>query len=484
MALRMEMGLQQKLELKMKLAPQIIQSIEILQLATLELQQRVKQELMENPVLEELDIRPDAGETSESEAETETEQTTEESKALAEMAEMERHWNEYSDSAASRPKQGEKDKKLEAMQNTAARQESLQDFLFNQFNLLDITPSQRRISENIIYNIDGNGYLQSSMQEIAAASAAEDREVEAVLKMVQSLDPPGIGARDVKECLMLQLTHPERHPLEKDLIENHLEDIYMNRIPKIMRDTCRSAEEIQQAIDYIKTHFNPRPGNVFGGDPPPYITPDIIVEEVDGEYEVRLLDNNVPQLYISPFYHRMLMDKSTSEQAKEFVRRKIQSARWLIDSIEQRRNTLKKIATELVRVQRGFFEHGISALQPLKMRTIADVTGVHVSTVSRAIADKYVQTPRGIFPLKFFFSGGTANFEGTVTSRKSVKQLVIDVIGSEDKTDPLSDEAVAYKLQAEGIDIARRTVTKYRKALKIPSSRRRKLYITNTKAAN
>jgi len=478
----MEMGLQQKLELKMKLAPQIIQSIEILQLPTLELQQRVKQELMENPVLEELEIKPDSTETAETE--TETELTSEESKALEEMAELERHWDEYSGSAAPRPKQGEKDKKLEAMQNTAARQESLQDFLFNQFNLFDITPTQRRIGENIIYNIDGNGYLQSSIQEIAASSAAEESEVAEVLKMVQSLDPPGVGARDLKECLMLQLTHPERHPLEKELIENHLEDIYMNRIPKIMRETGRTPEEIQAAIDYIKTHFNPRPGNVFGGEPPPYITPDIIVDEVDGNYEVRLVDGNVPQLYISPFYHRMLNDKSASEQAKEFVRRKIQAARWLIDSIEQRRNTLQKIANELVRIQRGFFDHGITALKPLKMRTIADLTGVHVSTVSRAIADKYMQTPRGIFPLKYFFSGGTPSVEGTVTSRKSVKQLVIDVIENEDKTNPLSDGEVADRLQADGIDIARRTVTKYRKALKIPSSRRRKLYVSGTKAAN
>lgn len=481
MAMRMEMVLQQKLELKMKLAPQIIQSIEILQLPMLELQQRIEQELVENPVLEELELKPDASEAESAEAEP----ATKEDNAAEQMEDMEKHWEEYSDSSRPRPVREEKDKKHEAMQNTAARPETLQDFLFDQFNLLDITPQQKLIGENIIYNIDGNGYLQSSIPELAAASSgAEPEDVEPVLAMAQSLDPPGVGARDLKECLLLQLTDPHKHPLEKELIDNHLEDIHMNRIPKIMRDTNHTAEEIQTALEYIKRHLNPRPGNVFGGETPQYITPDIVVEEVDGTYEVKLLDTHLPQLYISPLYLRMLSDSSTSEQAKEFIRRKIQAARWLIDSIEQRRNTLKKIADEVMRIQRPFLDQGISALQPLKMRTIASTTDVHVSTVSRAIADKYIQTPRGIFALKYFFSGGTRNVQGIMTSRKSIKQLVVDVIENEDKYEPLSDDDIAKKLQIEGIDIARRTVTKYRKGLKIPSSRRRKSYLSGSKTAN
>ena len=476
MALRMEMGLQLKLELRMKLAPQIIQSIEILQLPTLELQQRIKQELIENPVLEELELKPEAAEEAQ---QTGPETPSAEQKAYDEIVGIDKQWRDYPEGARPAPIYGEKDKKHEAMQNTAARPMSLQDFLFNQFNLLDITPEQRLIAENVIYNIDDNGYLQSSLDEIAAASNnALTPVVESVLKHVQTLDPPGVGARDLRECLLLQLTDPEKHPLEKQLIEHHLEDIHMNRFPKIMKYTNRTVEEIQGAIDYIKTHLNPRPGNVFGGEIPQYITPDIIVEQGDdGEYEVTLEDNQLPQLYISPLYHKMLSDASTSEPAKEFIRRKIQAARWLIDSIEQRRNTLKKIAMEIVKIQRDFFDRGITELKPLKMRTVADSTSVHVSTVSRAIADKFVQTPRGIFPLKFFFTGGTRNFEGTMTSRKSVKQLLLDVIKDEDRSNPLSDGGIAGKLQGQGIDIARRTVTKYRKALKIPSSRRRKSYM-------
>ena len=476
MAMRMEMGQQQRLELRMKLAPQIIQSIEILQLPTLELQQRIKQELMENPVLEELELKPDAPEAP---IAPEVEPAAPDDKAFNEITELNKAWQERGEGRTA-PSFGDKDSKHEAMQNTAARPISLQDFLFNQFNLLDITAEQRLIGENIIYNIDDNGYLQSSVQELAAASSnARVEDVEAVLTLVQSLDPPGVGARDLKECLLLQLFDADRHPLEKELITNHLEDIHMNRFPKIMRETNRTAEEVQAAIEYIKAHLNPRPGNVFSSEKPQYITPDIIVESVEEDYEVRLEDNHLPQLYISPLYQKMLGDSSTSEQAKEFIRRKIQAARWLIDAIEQRRNTLKKIAHELVSFQKDFLDRGISALRPLKMRTIADATGVHVSTVSRAIADKYVQTPRGIFPLKFFFTGGTRNFEGTMTSRKSVKQLLMDVIKGEDKVNPLSDGDIATRLQNEGIDIARRTVTKYRKAMRIPSSRRRKSYVPN-----
>ena len=481
MALRMEMGLQQKLELRMKLAPQIIQSIEILQLPTLELQQRIKQELIENPVLEELELKPGSPEAppaDEPDADDAPRKMDDET-YLQVMMEARRHERDYGEEGHVAKIFGEKDKKHEAMQNTAARPMSLQDFLFNQFNLLDITAEQRLIGENVIYNVDDNGYLQSGVEEIAAASNnAPAADVESVLKLVQTLDPPGVAARDLRECLLLQLTEPEKHPLEKQLIEHHLEDIHMNRFPKIMKDTNRTVEEIQNAIDYIKAHLNPRPGNVFGGEIPQYITPDIIVEQADnGEYEVRLEDTQLPQLYISPLYHKMLTDGSTPEQAKEFIRRKIQAARWLIDSIEQRRNTLKKISMEIVKIQRDFLDRGITELKPLKMRTVADSTSVHVSTVSRAIAEKYVQTPRGIFPLKFFFTGGTRNFEGTMTSRKSVKQLLLDVIKEENRGNPLSDGGIASKLQGQGIDIARRTVTKYRKALKIPSSRRRKSYM-------
>ena len=476
MALRMEMGLQQKLELRMTLAPQIIQSIEILQLPLLVLEQRIRQELVENPVLEELEMRQGpAGEVTT----TDSDIPPQAQKATDELMHLDKMVRDYPEGARPAVVHGEKDKKHEAMQNTAARAMSLQDFLFNQFNLLDITPEQRLIGENIIYNIDDSGYLQSSIDEIAAASnGARQEDIEAVLKLVQTLDPPGVGARDLRECLLLQLTDADAHPLVKQLIDNHLEDIHMNRFPKIMKETGHSAEQIQEAIHYIRTHLNPRPGNLFGDETPQYIIPDIMVEQnATGEYEVRVEDGQLPQLYISPLYQKMLADQSTPENAKEFIKRKIQGARWLIEAIEQRRGTLRSIAQEIVKIQREFFERGITELRPLKMRTIAESTGVHVSTVSRAIADKYVQTPRGIFPLKYFFTGGTRNFEGTMTSRKSVKQLLLDVISGEDKTNPLSDGGIASKLQGQGIDIARRTVTKYRKALKIPSSRRRKSYL-------
>jgi RNA polymerase sigma-54 factor len=249
----------------------------------------------------------------------------------------------------------------------------------------------------------------------------------------------------------------------------------MNRLPKIAKETERSLEEIKQAGEFI-SHLNPRPGLAFSAEVPPYVLPDIVVDYVDGKYEVQLEDDRLPRIYVNTAYSRLLRDERTSESAKDYIRKKIQAARWLIDSIEQRRNTLYKIARSIVDIQRPFFEKGVAHLVPLKMQTVAQTTGVHVSTVCRAIAEKYMQSPAGIFPLKFFFTGATHTTDGKIRSRKSVKQIVQHVIDGEDKGNPLSDDEVAAKLQAEGLDIARRTVTKYRKAMNIPSSRQRKRY--------
>jgi len=478
MQMRMEALLQQRPELRMKLAPQIIQSIEILQLPTLELQQRLKQELLDNPVLEMSELVEDE------EDEIESEQGPKEERADSDedfdkMEQMEEAWRDYSSQTRTRrAPSGEPDRKLEAMQNTAARPISLQDYLFDQYSLLDTPDELAEVAENIIYNIDDDGYLQYSLEEVVESmeGRATVAQAERALAIVQNLDPPGVGARSLSECLLLQMRgDPDDHTLARRIICDYLEDLYMNRIPKIAKETGSTVEEIKAATAFI-SHLNPRPGLAFGAETPPYVVPDIIVEYVDGEYQVRLEDDRLPRVYVNSAYSRLLRDGRTSESAKEYIRKKIQAARWLIDSIEQRRNTLYKIATAIVDIQRPFFEKGLRALVPLKMQTIAQITSVHVSTVCRAIADKYMQTPVGIFPLKFFFTGGTRTTDGRVRSRKSVKALVRDVIDREDKANPLSDDEIAARLQAEGIDIARRTVTKYRKAMGIPSSRHRKVY--------
>ncbi|NQT52687.1 RNA polymerase factor sigma-54 [bacterium] len=478
MRMRMDVFLQQRPELRMKLAPQIIQSIEILQLPTLELQQRIKAELLENPVLEMAEPM-----LEEEDAVPEDEQPRDErSDSDAEFEKMEQiedAWRDYS-SQTARPRgsDGEADRKFEAMQNTAARPVSLQDYLYDQFGLLGAPAELLPVAENIIYNIDDDGYLQYSLDEVMESMDAPcpPEAAQRALAMVQNLDPPGVGARDLPECLLLQMRTPSAdHALARRLIAGHLDDLHNNRIPKVAKDTGSTIDEIKEAMEFI-SHLNPRPGAAFSSDVLPCVIPDVRVDLVDGEYIVTLLDDRLPRVYINSAYSRMLRDPRTSEAAKEYIRKRMQAARWLLDSIEQRRNTVYKITQAIVDVQRQFLDHGISHLVPLKMETIAQTTSVHVSTVCRAIADKYVQTPRGIYPLKFFFTGGTRSTDGTMHSRKSVKERVRQVIEKEDKSSPLSDDEVAARLQAEGLDIARRTVTKYRKAMSIPSSRRRRQY--------
>jgi len=478
MQMRMEAFLQQRPELRMKLAPQIIQSIEILQLPTLELQQRIKQELVENPVLEMQELLPDEDEPVPEEERPHDERTASNAE-FDRMEEIEESWRDYASQTVRRVVDGsETDRKFEAMQNTAARPVSLQDYLFDQYHLLDLPHDLDEVTENIIYNIDDDGYVQYGLEDIVESmeGRATLDQAQKALSIVQNLDPPGIGARDLRECLLLQMRgDPENHTLARDLIEHHLEDLYMNRLPKVTKAMGRSMDEIKEAVAFI-SHLNPRPGLAFSTEVSPYVIPDVIVELIEGQYQVRLEDDRLPRIYINTAYSRLLRDDRTSEPAKDYIRKKIQSARWLIDSIEQRRNTLQKIARSIVDIQKPFLEKGVAHLVPLKMQTIAGATSVHVSTVCRAISDKYMQTPVGIFPLKFFFTGGTRTTDGRVRSRKSVKQLVKQVIEAEDKSNPLSDDEIAAKLQADGLDIARRTVTKYRKALGVNSSRQRRAY--------
>ena len=479
MHMRMEALLQQRPELRMKLAPQIIQSIEILQLPTLELQQRLKQELLENPVLEMAELVDEEEETAIEAEGAPHEERTDSDEEFEKMRQMEEVWRDYSSQTRTRRADPtEPDRKLEAMQNTAARPISLQDYLFDQYTLLDTPDELAEAAENIIYNIDDDGYLQYSLEEILESmdSGATLEQAARALAIVQTLDPPGVGARGLAECLLLQMRDdPDDHALARVIIRDHLEDLYMNRIPKIAKAANCTIADIKEAAAFI-SHLNPRPGLAFSSQTPPYVIPDIVVEYVEGHYVVRLEDDRLPRVYVNSAYSRLLRDRRTSDGAKDYIRKKIQAARWLIDSIEQRRNTLFKIASAVVEIQRPFLEKGVAALVPLKMQTVAQVTSVHVSTVCRAIADKYMQTPVGIFPLKFFFTGGTRTTDGRMRSRKSVKELVKQVIAHEDKHNPLSDDEVAAKLQAEGIDIARRTVTKYRKAMNIPSSRQRREY--------
>lgn len=496
--MRMETSLSQRQELRLRLAPQILQSIEILQLATLDLKGLIEREMEMNPTIE-IDAQepmavpegglPAEGAVAPGEAAPEAAPTAE-AEAASLDAEFERleglneQWKEFSGSY--RPTMGgeDKDKKLEAMQNTADRSESLQEILERQLAMLNLKERDQKIGGYLIWNIDENGYLRFQLDEefvkgCEVKPAATLEEVEDVLELIQSFEPPGVGARDLRECLLIQLEQSNakhHYDLEIRIVRDHLDDVVNNRLPKIAKALNEPVEVIDEAIAFIRT-LNPKPGRLFSQPQVHYVIPDVVVEQVDGKWEVRVEDSYIPRIHISKHYQEMLKTAADDPKVRAYVKKKIDSAKWLMESIEQRKATLNRIAQEIVDYQTPFLEKGVDALRPLKMQYIADRVGVHVSTVSRAIAEKYMQTPRGIFALKFFFTGGTTRADGEEKSIVAVKQKVRDILEKEDKSNPLSDEEIAAALKKEGLDIARRTVTKYRKQLGIPSSRQRRKFV-------
>jgi RNA polymerase sigma-54 factor len=492
--MRLDTSMSQRMEQKMILAPRMIQSMEILQLPIMALQERIQQELQENPVLELKEAPAEGEEEAEPVAAVETTDVTDPQKELViddqgdneidfdRLEAISRDWEDHFNEEHRPSRNGldeEGDKKHDAMQNMASRPQSLQDYLGDQLSFLDATPEQMRLVRYLITHIDDKGYLTSSLEEIARGydQGVTLAQVEEALGLVQKLDPPGVGARNLEECLLLQLTPetPHREVL-RVLISNHLEDIHHNRLPNIQKRTGFDLHTIQEAIETLK-HLNPRPGARFTADNIPYVVPDIAVERTEaGDYEVTLLDDWTPSIYISRRCMELYRDKGADPKTREYLKRKIQAAQWLMESIEQRRNTLEKVTRAIIQHQRAFLDRGPEHIEPLKMQQIADQVGVHVTTVSRAVDDKWVQTPRGIFPLKRFFGGGTQTNTGEEVAWETIKQKLLEIIGGEDKSNPWSDEDLVAKLQEAGYPVARRTVTKYRKMLNIQSSRQRKVW--------
>jgi RNA polymerase sigma-54 factor len=469
-------------DMRLRMAPRMIQSMEILQLPLMALQERIDQELSENPVL--VDLR----ETPAPEAEAE------ETPAPAEPAPVEFEGesvgetgpeDDWAESFGEGPRMSraalseEADRKHDAMQNMASRPRSLHDDLSDQLGFLDAEPAVRALAEYIIFNLDDNGYFNHDLAEIVRDFGGDLTlaQAEEALALVQKLDPPGVGARNLRECLLLQLTPdvPCREILHV-LVANHLDDIQQNRLPTIEKKTGIAIDKIKEAIEHLR-RLNPRPGSQYVPESTQYVVPDLIVEPNEhGEYEVRLVDDHTPQLAISRYYQKQLKNKQTDPAAREFIQKRIQSARWLIESIEQRRNTLLKVARAIIEHQKDFLDKGPEAIEPLKMQQIADRVHVHVTTVSRAVDDKWVQTPRGIFSLKRFFGGGTTTADGEEVAWDTIKQKLLEIIAKEDKANPLSDEEIVEELGRHGFPVARRTVTKYRRTLHIPSSRQRKQF--------
>ncbi|HEX8200692.1 MAG TPA: RNA polymerase factor sigma-54 [Isosphaeraceae bacterium] len=471
--MRLDTSQQMRTDMRLRMAPRMIQSMEILQLPLLALQERIDQELIENPILVDMREATPASEAEEA--------------AAPEPAEAEPEFEGFDDwdsfGETHRPSRAalseEADRKHDAMQNMASRPPSLHDYLADQLGFLDADPTLRALAEYIIHNLDDNGFLNLDLSEVIRdfGGDASREQAERALALVQKLDPPGVGARNLRECLLLQLTPdvPCRDVLQI-LVANHLDDIQQNRLPTIEKKTGIPIEEIKDAIEHLR-RLNPRPGSRFSPENAQYVVPDLIVEaDEHGQYQVRLQDEHTPQLAISRHYQRLLKNKEADPAAREYIQKKIQSARWLIEAIEQRRNTLLKVARAIIEHQKAFLDKGPEYIEPLKMQQIADRVHVHVTTVSRAVDDKWVQTPRGIFPLKRFFGGGTTTADGEEVAWDTIKQKLLEIIAKENKQAPLSDEEIVEELGRSGFPVARRTVTKYRKALRIASSRQRKQF--------
>jgi len=465
-------------------SPQMIQAMQILQLATLDLSDRIEQELTENPFLEVVEKTDEAGENGEAadNGEVADNRETGDADGIESMIEvLERYERDFGDGTrGARSYDEDGDRKLEAMRNTPDAPQTLAEAMIEQLAFLDLDERQREIAEYLVWSLDYRGWLETPLEEIAASGSVQGatlEELEDILGQLREAIHPAIGAHDLRECLLLQLeASPLDSPLVRTLVEDHLEDITTNRLPRIAKATGRSIEEVKHGLETIRA-LDPYPGAEYGSELATVIAPDVVVEDVDGKYEVRLVRGRVPELTLNPAYKKMLREARKGDGVQEWVKKRIESARWFIDAIQQRQSTLERIATKIFERQSKFLEDGIKALMPLRMQEVADEVGVHISTVSRAVSGKYAQTPRGTYPLKFFFTGGTRKESGGVASQAAIKQRIKEMVTAEDHKHPLSDDQIAALLEEKDqIKIARRTVTKYRKALSIPSSGQRRQF--------
>ena len=490
--MRLSFGMETRQLQTQKLAPKMIQSMEILQLPILALQERVEQELSENPMLEVQDVDPNLPDEPEEEEVDPNRQTEDEKELVVKdnqtneedferLANMDNDMPESFDDfrTSSNRMQEAQDRQHDLMANALERPESLNDYLIHQLAEMEIDDDHEQIAERIISTLDARngGYFKSSLRDLLPVghSAEDMQRAEEALQIVQSLEPPGIAARDLRECLLNQL-NPDMHMFEELqlIIDKHLEDLAENRLPLIEKKTGISIERIQLAKHEFH-HLNPKPGAAFLEAYVPIVAPDVIVEtDETGKYTVRLEDDRLPSLRISEYYRKRLGDPTATQEERDFIRRKIESANWLIEAIQQRRNTVLKVAQSIVDYQKRFLDDGPEFIEPLKMQQIADVVKVHVTTISRAVDDKGIQTPRGIFPLKRFFVGGTRSEDGEDVAWDTIRIKLHELIDKEDKQKPYSDDDLVGELSKIGFTVARRTITKYRKKMGIPSSRQRK----------
>lgn len=477
------------LRLQQKLAPQLIQSLRVLQMSTFDLVQEVKQQVELNPLLEEdFDIREEWDEER-----REQEEGIEAEEELPEDPE-EVHWdavlNDQFDAGAYNTERTEYDPNWEANREPQANRITamppLLEPLYEQVLFSDLGPEERVIAEYILGNIDERGYVGCSAAEIAAGLGIEAAAVQKVLRVIQTFDPPGVGARDLRECLMIQLGR-RADPLSKlaqRVVRDHLEDLARRRLRRITRALGISDEKLKEVAQVIE-QLQPQPNLSASSDPNKllaldtevsYITPDLIVQKIGAEWVASLADGSVPSVKINAAYRHLLNNSrgDIKDAADDYVAKNLDDARWFINAIDQRRITMLKVANYLLQAQLPFFEEGPTRLRPMVLQDLADAIGMHVSTISRVSNGKYMQTPHGVFELKYFFDNKLNTDEGEAVSVRSVKEKISQLVAAEDKVQPLSDQQLVEELNKGGLKIARRTVAKYRDQLKIPAQRYRR----------
>jgi RNA polymerase sigma-54 factor len=467
----MAQGMQQVQTLAQQqvLAPQLQQSLQILQVPTLELLNLVHQEMQSNPVLEEDDAPPAAEDTG-----ARDEEFREEFERLAKLDE---EWRDYmAQSGSYSARSAEDEERRQFFFDSIVGHETLQQHLLEQVRSSDLDGTQRKIAELIIGNVDDLGFLQASPEEMAQNSGVPVEEVEPVLAVIQTFHPVGVAARDLRECLLIQLRRlGKEHSLEYRIVDRFLEELGKHRFPEIARRLATTPEQIQRAANFIST-LDPRPGQIFAADPNNYVLPDVTVEKIGGDYLVSLNGDQIPHLRISNTYKDLMAREGSTSEVKDYIREKIRGGKFLIKSIHQRQQTISNIAHEIVKRQGAFLEAGPSALKPMTMVQIAETVGVHETTVSRAISGKYMATPQGVFEMKYFFTPGYQTADGATLSNTSVKESIGELVAGEDPRQPLSDKEIVEILSAKGIPIARRTVAKYRTEANILPSNMRKRY--------
>jgi RNA polymerase sigma-54 factor len=487
--MKLDMTNQMRLEQRMKLAPRMIQSMEILQLPMLALLEKIEAELNSNPVLEIAE--PSEAQTSsetnvEQQTDTETgEINRDDSKAddferLADFSEQADDYMYRTEVSKRSRDEDEPDRKLEAMSNTPDRGQSLHDYLTEQWRLVDADEKTKKAGQTIIDYIDEKGYLKVRLEQLhnKDTNVFGMEHLEKALQLVQQLEPVGVGARDAKECLLIQMAQSsDDMGFEMELVSKYLDKLLENKLPEIAKKMNCSIERINEALLRMRK-LDTSPGLVISKEQNHPIKADIIVAPAEGGgFKAYLADRSVPALRINEHYADMAKDKKLDTKTRDFLRTNIRSARWLMDAIEQRKHTLLRVSQAVVDRQKEFFEKGTMYLKPLPMSQIADAVGVHVATVSRAVAGKYIQSPQGIMPLRDLFGGGMETDSGGSESFEAIRAKMQQIIDSEDKSKPFSDDAIKKKLEQMGVkNIARRTVAKYRKIIKIPTTRFRKRF--------